>query len=71
MSFSVVANPVGGFDVLVNLDGSKVAEYNGLKTVEELIVQDNEYITFFRHGRPHSYRRSKPHRRRRHYNGKL
>lgn len=46
LSFSVVANPVGGFDVLVNLDGSKVAEYNGLKTVEELIAQDNEYITF-------------------------
>lgn len=46
LGFSVVANPVGGFDVLVNLDGSKVAEYNGLKTVEELASFDNEYITF-------------------------
>lgn len=46
LGFSVVENPVGGFDVLVNLDGSKVAEYNGLKTVEELASFDNEYITF-------------------------
>jgi hypothetical protein len=46
LSFAVVANPVSGFDVLVYLDGSKVSEYNGLTTVEELVAEDNEYITF-------------------------
>lgn len=46
LSFTVAENPVDGFDVQVNLDGSKVAEYEGLKTVEELIAQDCAYITF-------------------------
>lgn len=46
LSFTVAANPVKGFDVQVNLDGSKVAEYEGLTTVEELIARDCEYITF-------------------------
>lgn len=46
MSFTVSKNPVSGFDVQVNLDGSKVAYYEGLTTVEELIAQDCSYITF-------------------------
>lgn len=46
LSFTVAENPVGGFDVQVNLDGSKVAEYEGLSTVEELIAQNCAYITF-------------------------
>lgn len=46
LSFTVAANPVDGFDVQVNLGGSKVAEYEGLKTIEELIAQDCPYITF-------------------------
>lgn len=46
MSFTVAANPVSGFDVQVNLDGSKVAQYEGLATVEELVAQDCAYITF-------------------------
>lgn len=46
LSFTVSANPVDGFDVQVNLDGSKVAQYEGLTTVEELIAQDCAYITF-------------------------
>lgn len=46
LSFTVVANPVDGFDVLVHLAGSKVSEYNGLTTVEELIAQDDPYIDF-------------------------
>lgn len=46
LSFTVAANPVYGFDVQVNLDGSKVAEYEGLSTVEDLIAQDCAYITF-------------------------
>ena len=45
-SFTVSENPVEGFDVQVNLAGSKVAEYTGLKTVEELAAQDCKYITF-------------------------
>lgn len=46
LSFTVSKNPVSGFDVQVNLDGSKVAYYEGLTTVEELIAQDCSYITF-------------------------
>lgn len=46
LSFTVAANPVAGFDVQVNLAGSKVAEYEGLTTIEELIAQDCPYITF-------------------------
>lgn len=46
LSFTVAKNPVAGFDVQVHLDGSKVAEYEGLTTVEELIAQDCAYITF-------------------------
>lgn len=46
LSFTVAENPVDGFDVQVNLDGSKVAEYEGLSTVEDLIAQDCAYITF-------------------------
>lgn len=46
LSFTVAENPVDGFDVQVNLGGSKVAEYEGLKTIEELIAQDCPYITF-------------------------
>ena len=48
LSFSVVANPVvqNGFDVTVSLSGSVVAEYTGLKTVADLIAQNNAYITF-------------------------
>ena len=40
------ANPLGGYDVLIHLDGGKVTEYEGLSTVEELIAQGNPYITF-------------------------
>ena len=40
------ANPLGGYDVLIHLDGGKVTEYEGLNTVEELIAQGNPYITF-------------------------
>ena len=46
LSFSVVANPTGGFDVTVSLSGDVVAEYAGLRTVADLIAQDNAYITF-------------------------
>lgn len=46
LSFTVASNPVSGFDVLVHLGGSKVSEYNGLKTVEELIAKADPYIDF-------------------------
>lgn len=46
LTVTVDANPLGGYDVLIHLDGSKVTEYEGLYTVEELIALDNPYITF-------------------------
>ena len=46
LSFTIDENPVDGFDVLVHLDGAKVAEYTGLKTVADLQAQDCPYITF-------------------------
>lgn len=39
-------NPLGGYDVLIHIDGDKVTEYERLYTVEELIALDNPYITF-------------------------
>lgn len=46
LTVTLDANPAGGYDVLIHLDGSKVTEYEGLETVEELIALDNPYITF-------------------------
>ena len=46
LTVTVDANPLGGYDVLIHLDGSKVTEYEGLHTVEELIALNNPYITF-------------------------
>lgn len=46
LTVTIDANPIGGFDVIIHLDGGKVAEYEGLTTVEELIALDNPYITF-------------------------
>lgn len=44
------ANPLGGYDVLIHLDGGKVTEYEGLNTIEELIALDNPYLTFIGKG---------------------
>ena len=46
LTVTVDANPIGGYDVLIHLAGSKVAQYDGLSTVEELIALDNPYIIF-------------------------
>ena len=46
LTVTVDANPLGGYDVLIHLAGDKMVEYEGLKTVEELIALDNPYITF-------------------------
>lgn len=43
---TVDSNPLGGYDVIIHLDGSKVTQYEGLNTVEELIALDNPYISF-------------------------
>ena len=46
--FSVVANPVGGFDVNVFLDTEKTATYEGVKKVEDLIAvaAEDALVTF-------------------------
>ncbi len=46
LCFAIAENPVGGFDVIVALGTNTVAEYEGLKTVEDLAAQDCEYIAF-------------------------
>lgn len=46
LTVTVDANPAGGYDVLVHLDGAKVSEYEGLTTIEELIAMENPYILF-------------------------
>lgn len=43
---TIDANPLGGYDVLIHIDGNKVSEYEGLYTVEELIALDNPYVVF-------------------------
>lgn len=50
LTVTVDANPLGGYDVLIHLNGDKVTEYEGLETVEELIAMDNPYITFIGEG---------------------
>jgi len=44
LSFSVVANPVSGFDVSVYLDGAKMENYEGITSYADLA--DSEWITF-------------------------
>ena len=46
LTVTVAANPVDGFDVTVSLAGNTAAYYEGLSTVDDLIAQDCEYITF-------------------------
>ncbi len=43
---TIDANPLGGYDVIIHLEGSKVAQYEGLNTIEELIALGNPYIDF-------------------------
>lgn len=45
-AITIDANPLGGYDVLIHLDGNKVTQYEGLNTVEELIALENPYIAF-------------------------
>lgn len=46
LTVTVAANPVWGFDVTVSLAGNTAAYYEGLSTVDDLIAQDCEYVTF-------------------------
>ncbi|MBQ8331139.1 MAG: phage tail sheath subtilisin-like domain-containing protein [Clostridia bacterium] len=46
LAYSVVANPLGGFDVTVTLGGVTVGFYEGMKTAAEVIAMNNPYIKF-------------------------
>lgn len=46
LSVAIVANPVGGFDVIISLGGEIVVQYERLSTVKDLIDKDCPYITF-------------------------
>lgn len=46
LSFSIVQNPVGGFDVTVYLGTDIVSEHEGVSTVEELSAQPDNWILF-------------------------
>jgi len=46
IKFTVVANPLGGFDVTIYLGTAVVGEYTGVTTVEQIIAAGNDYVTF-------------------------
>lgn len=46
LTITLDANPLGGYDVLIHLDGDKVVCYEGLHSIEELIDLDNPYVSF-------------------------
>ena len=46
LRFSVTANPSDGFDVTVYLGADVVSEYEGLKTIEDLIARSDAWIEF-------------------------
>jgi|GEM_PF-133626 len=46
LKFSITESPTEGWDVTVYLDTDVLSEYEGLANIEELIAQDNEWITF-------------------------
>lgn len=46
LAVTLDANPLGGYDILIHLEGDMVALYEGIYSVEELIALDNPYITF-------------------------
>lgn len=46
LSYAVVANPVGGFDVTVTLGGEVMSFYEGVKTAADIVAMNNAYIKF-------------------------
>ncbi|MCC8157309.1 MAG: phage tail sheath family protein [Oscillospiraceae bacterium] len=46
LTVTVAADSLTGYNVTVSLDGTKVAYYEQLDTIEELIAEDCAYVTF-------------------------
>lgn len=46
ISFAVIANPLNGYDVEVYLDGTKVASFEQMSTVDDVKAQTCDYIDF-------------------------
>ncbi|MCD8206688.1 MAG: phage tail sheath family protein [Bacteroidales bacterium] len=46
LTVTVSADPLEGYDITISLAGSRVAYYEQISTIEELIALDNEYIDF-------------------------
>ncbi|MCD8216690.1 MAG: phage tail sheath family protein [Clostridiales bacterium] len=46
LAVTITADALSGYDVTISLDGSTVASYEQLNTIEDLIAEDCEYITF-------------------------
>ena len=46
LAYSVVANPVGGFDITVTLGGATMSFYEGVTSAEELAAKNDPYIKF-------------------------
>ncbi len=50
LSYSVTANPVGGFDIAVFFDGRKASYYEGVKTADGAAAISDPYVTFTKEG---------------------
>ncbi|WP_293969387.1 phage tail sheath family protein [uncultured Ruminococcus sp.] len=46
LAFSVVANPVSGFDVTVSLAGETMSVYEGISSIAALVEVEDNYLTF-------------------------
>jgi len=46
LQYSIVENPLGGFDVAVYLGGETVSLYEGLGSIEELVARNDGWINF-------------------------
>jgi len=50
LRFTVIDNPVGGFDVTIYLDADILVEFEGVNEVEDLTKEGNDWIDFFGSG---------------------
>jgi len=50
LRYSVVENPVSGFDVTIYLDADILVEYESVGTIADLIANGNDWIDFFGDG---------------------
>ncbi len=46
LSFSAVADPTGGFDVSVFLEGTRVSAYKGIKTAADIVALADPWVEF-------------------------